>query len=98
MPEKYRLLLSVVADRHLSEIYEYGILQWGEQQADRYYDAILSHFELLCENPFLYAEIADIRPGYRRSVCGMHSIYYRVVSDYIEIMAVLGKQDMEKYL
>jgi len=95
MTEKYKILVSGVAEKHLSEIYEYGVLQWGEQRADQYYEALLSHFNLLCKNPFLYAAVDDVRPGYRRSVCGSHSIYYRVVVDLIEIMAVLGRQDIQ---
>lgn len=98
MPGKYKLLISSVADRHLSGIYEYGVLQWGERQADEYYDVLLSHFELLCENPFLYTAVDDIRPGYRRSVCKAHSVYYRVLGGRIEIMAVLGQQDIVKHL
>ena len=98
MPGKYNLLISGYADRNLTDIYEYGVLQWGEQQADQYYDTLVSHLEMLCENPFLYAAVDEIRPGYRRSVCGAHSIYYRVIADRIEIMAILGKQDFAKHL
>ncbi|WP_407943638.1 type II toxin-antitoxin system RelE/ParE family toxin, partial [Maribrevibacterium harenarium] len=34
-----------------------------------------------------------IRPGYRRSVCGVHAIFYRVQPDYVEIMRIIGHND-----
>jgi len=98
MPARFKLAIAGAAADDLSSIYEYGVLQWGERRADEYYDALLSHFGLLCENPFLYAAIDDVRPGYRRSVCGVHGIYYRVIADRVEIMAVLGRQDIEGHL
>lgn len=98
MAERYNLVLSRHADADLAAIYEYGFRTWGEEQADSYYDDLLSHFDQLCDNPFLYAPIDDIRLGYRRSVCGVHSIYYRVVESDIQIMMVIGAQDIEREL
>jgi len=40
----------------------------------------------------------DIRPGYRRSLCGKDSVFYRIDGSTIEIMAILGKQDAEGWL
>lgn len=42
--------------------------------------------------------VDDIRPGYRRSVCGVDSIYYRVVGDVVEIIRILGQQDVDEWL
>ncbi|HTV67739.1 MAG TPA: type II toxin-antitoxin system RelE/ParE family toxin [Rhizobiaceae bacterium] len=98
MPDRYSLRLSTVAESDLAAIYEYGFKQWGERQADRYYDALLAHFELICTNPFLFVAVDEIRPGYRRSVCGSHAIYYRVGDLVVEVMAVIGRQDMSDRL
>jgi toxin ParE1/3/4 len=98
MTQNYKLKISNVADGDLDAIYEYGFRQWGETQADRYYDDLLSHFEDLLKNPFLYASVDDIRPGYRRSLCGAHSIYYRITGEFVEIMAVIGRQDIDQHL
>ena len=94
MPEQYSLRISNIADADLASIYEYGFRQWGEWQADQYYDALISHLDQLCANPFLYAAVDHIRPGYRRSVCGSHSIYYRLNERTVEVMAVIGRQDI----
>ena len=42
--------------------------------------------------------IKHIREGYRKSVCGVDIIYYRVNDDAVEIMSILGRQDREKWL
>ena len=67
--------------------------QFGSAQADRYFDGLFDRFDRLTENPLLYPAVDEIRAGYRRSVYGVHSIYYRVQDGDIEIMRVLGRED-----
>ncbi len=81
----------------LERIWRYGVERWGMEAADAYHVAFFDHFEELTEHPRLYAEI-DIRPGYRRSLCGKDSVFYRINGDTVEIMAILGKQDAEGWL
>lgn len=85
-----------MADQDLNDVYIEGFENWGVDQADRYYDALLTHFDQLCENPLMYAAVNDIREGYRRSVCGKHAIYYRIVGNAVEIMGVLKHQSPER--
>ena len=92
----YRLTEDAKAD--LRRIYLRGLRDYGEKQADRYYNAFFDRFELIAKQPYLYQEVDDIREGYRRSVCGVDSIYYRIVEDYVEIMSILGQQDLDKWL
>lgn len=94
----FKLKISSIADKELEEIYIDGFKRWGEEQADIYYDNLLTHFDLLCQNPYIFQAIDYIRPGYRRSVCGKHSIYYRIVKDNVEIMAILKHEDVKKRL
>ncbi|MBU4529692.1 MAG: type II toxin-antitoxin system RelE/ParE family toxin [Hoeflea sp.] len=93
MAKTRKLELSAAADRDLEAIYKYGFEHWGEAQADAYFAGLIRHFDKLCENPLLYAPIDDIRAGYRRSVCGVHSVYYRVTDGTVQIMAIIGRQD-----
>lgn len=90
---QYKLRLSKEADQDLSHIYEDGLLRWGERQADTYFDALFAHFDALSENPYLFQAVDEIRKGYRRSVCGKHAIYYRVVNDAVEIMGLIKHQN-----
>ncbi|MBD8894211.1 type II toxin-antitoxin system RelE/ParE family toxin [Roseibium litorale] len=93
MPQKYRLEVSTSAERDLATLYEYGFVHWGEDRADHYFEALIAHFDKLCENPFLYPAVDDIRPGYHRSICGIHSVYYKVSGTAVQVMAVIGRQD-----
>lgn len=90
--------LTPEADADFEHIFDYGINTFGVEQAITYAQALEKRFIALGENPQLYPEVNDIRKGYRRSVCGVHSIYYRVVGDMVEIMAILGRQDSERRL
>jgi toxin ParE1/3/4 len=92
----YRLTENAKED--LRRIYRRGLREYGEAQADDYYNALFDRFEQIAEQPFLYPAVDDIREGYRRSVCGVDSIYYRIEGDTVEIMAIIGRQDVEEWL
>jgi len=91
----YRISPNAKAD--LERIWFYGLEQWGLEAADTYHAAFFDHFEQLAEQPFLYPP-CDIREGYRRSVCGSDSVYYRTLEEAVEIMAIIGQQDASKWL
>ena len=88
--------LSQAAKSDLREIYRYGFFEHGERQADRYYTDLFKRFDHIAEQPYLYPAVDHIHEGYRRGVCGVHSIYYRVTNDTIKIIRVLGRQDTDK--
>ena len=92
----YRLSEDAKAD--LIRIYRRGVREYGEAQADKYYNDFFDRFEQLAEQPLLYPAVDDIRKGYRRSVCGVDSIYYRLDGETVEIMAIIGRQDPAKAL
>jgi toxin ParE1/3/4 len=86
------------AKEDLRRIYRHGVLAFGETQADKYYDSFFERFEQIAEHPYLYPSVDFIREGYRRSVCGVDSIFYRVVGDTVEIMNILGRQNIDDIL
>lgn len=92
----YRISEDAKAD--LERIYRRGLREHGEAQADRYFEAFFERFEQLAAQPYLYQAVDEIRPGYRRSVCGVDSIYYRVVGGTVEIMRILGQQEIDEWL
>jgi toxin ParE1/3/4 len=93
MPD-YRL--AEAAKEDLIAIAQYGDEHFGVAQSDRYRDQLERRFSTLAENPLLYPAVEHIRAGYRRSVCGVHSIYYRIEGEGVEIVRVLGRQDTRK--
>jgi toxin ParE1/3/4 len=92
----YKLTPDAKAD--LRRIYYHGLKKWGEAQADKYYNDFFDRFEQLAKQPYLYQPVDYIRKGYRRSVCGVDSIYYRIEDNTVEIMNILGNQDTSEAL
>lgn len=93
-----RYKLSPEAKSDLRRIYNYGVDMHGNEEADAYFNAFFDRFDELAEQPYAYPAVDHIREGYRRSVCGVDTIYYRVDGEIVEIMAILGKQDPEIWL
>lgn len=93
---KYKL--SNVAKEDLIRVHQYGVKKFGVNQADKYFEALFEHFELIAAQPFSFESVDYIRQGYRRCVCGVDAIYYRVNEDIVEIMAIIGRQDLNNTL
>jgi len=89
---KYRL--SNEAKEDLMRIYRYGVEKFGETQADKYFDSFFEHFDTITMHPFAFESVDYIKIGYRRCVCGSDSIFYRVIDEVVEIMAIIGRQDL----
>lgn len=86
------------AKMDLARIYWRGVRGFGKVQAERYYDALIQRFGGIAEAPYKYPAVDHIRKGYRRSVCGVDSIYYQVDGKLVEIMRIIGKQDIDEQL
>lgn len=90
--------LSVTAKEDLIRIHHYGVRQFGMQQADKYFHAIFECFENIAKRPFSFESVDFIKTGYRRCVCGYDSIYYKIADDIVEIMAIVGRQDLKEII
>ncbi|MDC0339231.1 type II toxin-antitoxin system RelE/ParE family toxin [Flavobacteriales bacterium] len=93
---KYKL--SNDAKEDLIRIHHYGVRKFGLNQADKYFDSFFSQFDIITQRPFSFESVDYIKTGYRRSVCGSDSIYFRVNGEDIEIMSIVGKQDINNIL
>lgn len=90
--------LSNEAKIDLIRIHQYGIKQFGVQQADLYFKALFDCFDNISERPYSFESVDYIKSGYRRCVCGSDSIYFKINNERVEIMAVIGKQDLSNIL
>ena len=93
---KYKL--SNVAREDLIRIHHYGVTKFGETQADKYFDSFFEYFDIIAESPFSFESVDFIKTGYRRCVCGSDSIYYKINNDIVEIMAIIGRQDLNNII
>ena len=92
--ESYKL--SKAADKDFEKIFDYGIDTFGLNQALEYQQGMKQRFKELAKQPHLYQAVDHIHKGYRRSVYGKHSIYYRIEATGIRIMRILKHQNPDK--
>ncbi len=93
---KYKLSNSAKED--LIRIYRYGVKKFGMALADKYFDSFFEYFDIISQRPYSFKSVDFIKSGYRRCVCGSDSIYYRVNNDLVEIMVIIGRQDLNNLL
>jgi len=89
---KYRI--SNHAKEDLIRIYQYGARKFGAAQAEAYFRAFFEYFDLIAERPLTFEAVDYIKPGYRRCICGLDSIFYLLNENELEIMAIAGRQDI----
>jgi toxin ParE1/3/4 len=93
---KYRL--SNEAKKDLIRIHHYGVERFGITQADLYFNSFFDCFEIIAKQPFSFESVDYIKKGYRRCVCGSDSVFYKINNDIVEIMATIGRQDLNNIL
>lgn len=90
--------LSNTAKEDLIRIHHFGIKRFGIRQADKYFNELFIYFEKISKDPFSFRSVDYIRKGYRRCPCGSNTIYFRIQNNEVEIMAIVGKQDLKNKL
>jgi toxin ParE1/3/4 len=93
---EYRL--SNAAREDLIRIHHYGVENFGIIQADKYFDSFFDCFEIIAQRPFSFESVDYIKEGYRRCPIGSDTIYYRINENIVEIMAIVGMQDLKNLL
>ena len=93
---KYKL--SNDAKNDLIRIHQYGVTKFGMVQADKYFDTFFEYFEIIAERPYSFESVEYIKKEYRRCPCGTDSIYYRINNDIVEIMTIIGRQDLNNII
>jgi toxin ParE1/3/4 len=90
--------LSNVAREDLIRIHHFGVKKFGMEQADKYFNSFFEYFDIIDQRPFSFESVDFIKAEYRRCVCGSDSIYYKVNNDIIEIMTIIGRQDLNNII
>jgi toxin ParE1/3/4 len=93
---EYRL--SNAAKEDLIRIHHFGVEKFGIIQADKYFDTFFDYFEIIAQRPFSFESVDYIKDGYRRCPCGSDTIYYRINDNMVEIIAIVGMQDLKNLL
>ena len=94
-----RLRLSALADTDLTAIYEHGLDQFGEVQADRYYDGLLDALERIRHYPKAARKRLVEGHEFRVRRYRSHTVVYQLLDDVVVVVRVLhGSQDLKRQL
>lgn len=88
---KYRFTNKAVSD--LTEIWNYTLDKWSENQADRYYHMLIENCKEVACNPDLgkgYSNVTENLLGFK---AGRHIIFYsKIDKNEVEIIRILHEQ------
>jgi len=90
----YNYKLSFEAEEGIIRIFEYGLGQFGILQAAKYYDMLFECFNKTASNPFMFPVVLNYKNAERFCVCGVDTIYYNINDLNIEIITIIGRQDL----
>ena len=79
-------------------IHHYGVQKFGTTQADKYFESFFEYFEIIAQRPFTFESVDFIKNGYRRCVCGSDSIFFKVNENFVDIITIIGRQDLDNML
>ena len=90
----YKYVLTLDAEEDIVRIYEYGFGQLGMNQADIYYNMLFDCFDRIAKNPYIFPAANHIKIGYRYCVCGVDTIYYKILSlDIVEMITIIERRN-----
>jgi len=87
--------ISNEAEADLIRIHQFGIKNFGMTQADKYFNTFLKYFDLIAQSPLSFKSVDDISKDCRCCPCGSDSIYYTYLDEVVEIVAIVGRQDLD---
>ncbi|MDB1122397.1 type II toxin-antitoxin system RelE/ParE family toxin [Vibrio algarum] len=86
----YKLSLKAVQD--FSDIYQYTLNNFGEQQAEQYTFEMESCLSSLGFSPYLGRDCSHLKAGIRRFDISKHAIFYRIRLTHIFVIRILHHQ------
>jgi len=94
---KYRISETAIKD--LNGIWEYTLLNWSKEQADRYYSVIMNEIEFISENTTSGKPMGHVKEGYLVVYVKSHMIFFKRNEGLVEIIRILHqKMDFESNL
>jgi len=85
-------LFSKEAEKDLIDIYRYGFLTHGENQAEQYLQSLKEKCQFLANNPNLSRERTEFTPPIRINGHSQHLIVYLNKEDSIIVVRILHKK------
>ena len=91
--------LTKKADSDITQLYEYGILNFGLNQAQSYLLGLYDDLDHLVQNPLLGHSAHELSLGLRRFEYQSHVIFYEPEEDGVLVVRILrGEMDFRRHL
>jgi toxin ParE1/3/4 len=81
--------LSLKADKDLSDIYDYTIFKFGQDQAEAYLTELEDTLSLLSKNINMGETRTDLSPRLKSFVYKYHTIFYDIEAEGIYVLRVM---------
>ena len=89
--QSYRISEKAIED--LESIWFYTLHKWSAEQADRYYNLIITEIEFIAKNFSAGKSMEHIKTGYKASIVKSHLIFYKKSKDNIvEVIRILHQR------
>jgi toxin ParE1/3/4 len=86
---KLKVVFTEAALVDLEEIWLYTFEIWSLEQADRYYELIITEIAFLAKKPKSGKSINALREGYYSTKVKSHFIFYKFSSTELEVVRIL---------
>ncbi len=89
----YKINYSKRAVEDLGDIWNYTAEKWSLEQADNYYNMLISFCKEIAKNPFLYGKkYDDVKDGLLGSKVKKHIIFYLICNEDMLIIRILHER------
>jgi toxin ParE1/3/4 len=89
--------LSRAADLDVDQLYEFGLSEWGERQADSYLHSLFGLFEVLGRSPGMGRRRPELHDGLRSFPHDSHVVIYAPLAREAAIVRVMhGSADLRR--
>jgi toxin ParE1/3/4 len=89
----FSYFLTIEAEDDIIRIFEYGLGQFGPNQAKKYYDNLFDTFKVIASNLYMFPVVDNYKNVVRFCLCGVDTIYFNIIGNEIEIVTIIGRQN-----
>lgn len=84
------------AEDDIKGIYKYSFLNFGEEQAEKYYEGLQRKFKSIFEKTAHSTDYSFIEKNLRRTQYSSHAIFYRMINEDEVIIVRVLHQNMDE--
>lgn len=94
-----QVVFSPKAKSDLSDIWDYTLVEWGIEQAEKYVRELWGAIQAQALDTSTSVDISDVRRRYRKVRSGSHVIFFKLTDSEIDVVRILHQRtDFERHL